>query len=154
MQPAPVPSRRDPSFAEPKLCVKLIPALSLASSKRMADLAAACASLPAGAGEGAVCAAASEPTNSQKRRERRSISVASLVHLRRGSGEIYGRGSAQQNLGNSIFGRAFGAGVASHAIALLARTNPEPAVLLAEDFALRVEKHKSNGAIGRRLHEK
>jgi hypothetical protein len=58
-----VPSTSDPSFADPKLCVKSIPTFAVASSNRIADFAAGVrdAGTPRGCeGGGATCPIAVE----------------------------------------------------------------------------------------------
>ena len=91
----------------------------------------------------------------QKIRERRSISVASPLQLLR-SVPVRSTGVVvrSRTCGTSIFRRVLGPGMAADAIALLAATNPEPAVFLANDVALCIEQDESNRAIGRSLHEK
>ena len=53
-----------------------------------------------------------------------------------------------------ILGGALGTGVAADADALLAATNPEPTVFLAEDRTVFIEQGKADGLIGGGLDEK
>ena len=54
----------------------------------------------------------------------------------------------EQYLGNAIFGGVLGAGMATNAVTLLAATNPEPTVLLANDGPFGIENGETDGAIG------
>src|SRR6516165_7323998 len=150
MHPAPVPSSSDPSLAEPKLCVKLMPALSLASSNRIAGFAVApgCGGVPLVAERLLICAAATHPANNQKRSERRNISVASPLQLRSTS-QIDRRRRAQQHLRHVVLRRTLRPRVTPNAIALLAFANPEPAMLLPQTRAFRIQQNETNRAIRR-----
>src|SRR6516165_10249458 len=156
MHPAPVPSRSEPNFAEPKLCVKLIPALSLASSKRIVDFAVtlAGAAVPVVALGLPVCAAAKHPTSNHKRSARRNILIAPPRQLLRSTRQINRCRGTQQHLRNAVLRRALRPCVATDAIALLALTNPEPALLLPLNLAFCVQQGEANRAIRRRFDEK
>src|SRR5262249_41256688 len=128
-----------------------MPALPLASSKRM-DEFGVCAPAPPAGIEG-VCAPERREMKRQNRRERWCISVPSPFPSRGGASEVDRRGALHKHLRNAILRRVFRSGMAAHAIALLASTDPEPAVFLAHDVALSVEKDEADGTIGGRLHE-
>src|SRR4051812_25091238 len=125
-----------------------MPAFPLAFSKRIEDLVTAeiCAleelAEVAGACAETIWAAASQQTTRQTKKERRSISVPSLFGSRCRAREVYGSSGVQQHLRNAILRRVLGTGMAADAVTLLAATNPEPAVFLANDTALCVEQNE------------
>src|ERR1035437_9403343 len=144
-----------------------MPALSLASSKRMTG---SCAALVAGAAAavelatgtvcavGAVCAAAMD-TAPNNRRKRTNILFASRRFLLRcfclrRAGQIDRRSGAQQHGRHAILRRALRSHMAAHADALFAAADPEPSVFLPHHRALAIQQRKTNRLVCGSLHKK
>src|SRR3569833_2014260 len=83
-----------------------------------------------------------------------AFSVPSLFRLRSSAGEVYGCRGPQQDLRHAILSGMFRPGMAANAIALLASTNPEPPMFLANRLPLRVEQDEADSPVSRRLHKK
>src|SRR5271166_4809062 len=141
-----------------------MPALSLASSKRMTGAAdgafaalARCAPEAAGI-VAAVCAAATL-TAPSKSRKRSCILSAPWRFSRRcyclcRARQINRRRRAQQYVRHAILRCALRSRVAAHADALLAPPYPEPSALLPQHRALFIQQRKPNRLVRRNLDEK
>ena len=166
MQPPPVPSRSDPSLADPKLCVKINSGLIRGIFKPNHGLVAdacvpTCAVLRGHSAVRVDCVCASE-VDFAINKTLNNCGKSDKLHLnclpspplpiwRRSNPPAWW--FAASTCGHAILRCALRARMAAHADTLFSAASPEPSTLLSQHRAFEVEKRKTDGPVGGNLYE-
>src|SRR5215831_7001333 len=116
-----------------------MPALAVASSKRIGPGALVCVS----------CAITVQDNN----RTQKSLTLVPSCARCRGSGQVCGRGGFQQSSRNGVVGCGLRPGMASHADALFAVAHPEISRLALQCLPGRIEQLELQRLFARSLNE-